>query len=78
MRKDNKAKFSNGPESHCPEVLTELPETPEFTSYAYIMDVIDTVQSVNENHLTTLNDLAVLCDSETSGLTSWKRIFGIE
>ena len=77
MRKDNKAKFSNRPESHCPEVLTE-PEIPEFTSYAYIMDVIDTVQSVNENHLTKLNDLAVLCDSETSSLTSWKRILGIE
>ena len=42
------------------------------------MDVIELVQSVNENHLTTLNDLAVLSDSQTSSSTSWKRILDIE
>ena len=78
MRKDNKAEFSKRIESHCPEVLRELPEIPASTSYAYIMDVIDMVQSVNENHLTTFNDLAVLSDSEASSSTSWKRILGIE
>ena len=36
------------------------------------------VQSMNENHLTTFNDLAVLSDSETSSSTSCKRIIGIE
>ena len=77
MRKDNKADFSSRLELHCPEVLTELPEKPASTSYASIMDAIDMVQSVNENHLTTFNDLAVLSDSETSSSTSWKRILGI-
>ena len=48
-----------------------MPETPASTSYAYIMAAIDMVQSVNENHLTTFNDLAVISDSETSSLTSW-------
>ena len=78
MRKDNKADFSSSLELHCPEVLTELLEIPASTSYASIMDAIDMVQSVNENHLTTFNDLAVLSDSETSSSTSWKRILGIE
>ena len=77
MRKD-KVDFSKRLESHRPEVLTELPEIPASTSYAYIMAVIDMVQSVNENHLTTFNDLAVLSESETSSSTSWKRSLGIE
>ena len=78
MRKDNKAEFSKRLESHCPDVLTELHDIPASTSYASIMDVIDMVQSVNENHLRTFNDLAVLSDSETSSSTSLKRILGIE
>ena len=78
MRKDNKANFSSRLESHCPEVLTELPDIPTSTSNASIMDGIDMVQSMNENHLTTFNDLAVVSDSETSSSTSCKRIIGIE
>ena len=78
MRKDNKADFSSRVESHCPEVLTEVPDIPASTSNASITDGIDMVQSMNENHLTTFNDLAVLSDSETSSSTSWKRIIGIE
>ena len=78
MRKDNKTDSSKKLESHSPEVLTELPEIPASTSYAYNVAVNDMVQSLNKNHLTTLNDLAVLSDSETSSSTSWKRIIGIE
>ena len=58
--------------------VTKLPDIPASISYASIMDAIDMVQSVNENHLTTFTDLAVLSDSETSSSTSWKRILGIE
>ena len=78
MRKDNKADFSSRLESHFPEVLTELPDIPASTSNAFITDGIDMVQSMNGNHLTTLNDLAVLSDSEPSSSTSCKRIIGIE
>ena len=78
MRKDNKAAFSSRLESHCPEVLTELPDIPASTSNASITYGIDMVQSMNENHLTTFNDLAVLSDSETCSSTYCKRIIGIE
>ena len=78
MRKDNKADFSSRLESHCPEVWTELPDIPASTPNASITDGIDMVQSMNENHLTTFNDIAVLSDSETSSSTSCKRIIGIE
>ena len=42
MRKTNKAEFAKRLECHCPEVLTELPEIPESTSSAYIIDGNDT------------------------------------
>ena len=78
MRKDNKADFSSRLESHCPEVWTELPDIQASTPNVSITDGIDMVQSMNENHLTTFNDIAVLSDSETSSSTSCKRIIGIE
>ena len=77
MRNINKVEFDKRLESHCPEVLTELPGIPASTSHAYIIDDMDMLQSVNENHLTTFSDLAVISDSETSSSTSWKRILGI-
>ena len=46
MRKNNKpAYFSKRLESHCPKVLIELLEIRASTSYAYIMDSMDIVQS---------------------------------
>ena len=42
------------------------------------MGGMDMVKLVNENHLTKLNDLTVVSDSETTSSTSWKRIVGIQ
>ena len=45
MRKNNNADFSKRLESLCPKVSLELLEIREYTSYAYIMDGMDMVQS---------------------------------
>ena len=58
MRKTNQAEFAKKLESHCPDVLTELPEMPTSTSSAYIIDGMAMIYSVNENHFATFNDLA--------------------
>ena len=58
MRKTNKAEFAKKLESHCPDVLTQLPEMPTSTSSSYIIDGMAMIHSVNENHFATFNDLA--------------------
>jgi len=58
MRKTNKADLAQKLESNCENVVASLPQAPDATSSAYIIDWIAFLQSLNENHFHTFNDLA--------------------
>ena len=45
-------------ESNCENVVASLPQAPDATSSAYIFDWMAFLQSLNENHFHTFNDLA--------------------
>ena len=70
MRKTNKAELAKRLESICPDVLTELPQTPTSTSSAYIVDGMAMVKSLNENHFRTFKDLAEVVQKRTVRLLS--------
>ncbi len=65
MRKTNKADLAQKLESNCPEVLAELPQIAAGISSAYIIDGMAMVQSLNENHFRTFNDLAGVVQKRT-------------
>ena len=77
MRKTNKANLAKKLESNCPDVLTELPQTPTSTSPAYIIDGMAMVQSLNENHFRTFKDFG-RSGSETYSSTSQQPVLGVE
>ena len=58
MRKTNKADLAQKLESSCPDGLASLPEVSDAISSAYIIDGMAVVQSLNENHFRTFDDLA--------------------
>lgn len=58
MRKTNKADLAEKLESNCLEVLVSLPHVPETMSSAYVIDGMAMVQSLNENHFRTFDELA--------------------
>ena len=59
MRKTNKADLSQKLESNCSEILTSLPQIPDSTSSAYIIDGMAMIQSLNENHFQTTTSIYV-------------------
>ena len=65
MRKTNKADLSQKLESNCSEILTSLPQSPDSTSSAYIIDGMAMIQSLNENHFRTFKDLADVVQKRT-------------
>ena len=58
MTKTNKADLAQKLESNCEDVVASLPQAPDATSSAYITDWMACLQSLNENHFRTFNDLA--------------------
>jgi len=58
MRKTYKADLAQKLEYNCQDVVTSLPQASDATSSAYIIDGMAFVQSLNENHFRTFNDLA--------------------
>lgn len=63
MRKTAKADLTKKLEANCADVLAELPQISaihEPTSSAYIIDGMAMIQSLDENHFTTFQDLATI------------------
>jgi len=68
MRKTNKADLAQKLESNCADVVASLPQAPDATSSAYIIDGMAVIQSLNENHFRTFNDLAEVVQKRIVGL----------
>ena len=57
-RKTNKADLAQKLESDCENVVASLPQAPDATSSAYVIDWMAFLQSLYEDHFHTFNDLA--------------------
>ncbi|KAG1697215.1 hypothetical protein GQR58_006054 [Nymphon striatum] len=58
IRKTTKAVLTKKLEESCTNVITELPEILPICSSVYIIDGMAMIQSLNESHFKTFNDLA--------------------
>ena len=63
MRKTYKADLAQKLESNCQDVVASLPQAPDATSSALYGMAF--VQSLNENHFRTFNDLAEVVQNRT-------------